>query len=66
MTTAELENPAKASPGVNTLVTNSNASEHSATMSERTLSAMKAIMVRAKVATTTTICPVGEAINSAA
>lgn len=65
ITTAEFEKPASASPGVSTLVTRSRAMELRATISERTLSAMKATMVRAKVNTTTETCPVGEAKNSA-
>ena len=57
ITTAELEKPARASEGVSTLVTSNRASEQSATMSDLTLSAMNAAMVRANVATTMMICP---------
>ena len=65
MTTAELEKPARASPGVSTLVTKSSAMELSATISERTLSAMNATIVRAKTVRTIPTCPAGEARASA-
>ena len=61
MTTAEFEKPARASPGVSTLVTSSRASELSATMSDLTLSAIKATMVRANTAITMATWPEGEA-----
>ena len=60
MTTAEFEKPARASLGVSTLVTSSNANELSATMSERTLSAIKATMVSRKTPMTMLTCPACE------
>ena len=60
MTTAELEKPASASDGVSTLVTSNSARELRATMSERTLSAMKATMVSPKMTRTVPTCPAGE------
>ena len=59
MTTALLEKPASASLGETMPVTSSAAVQHSAMMSERTLLAIKATIVTAKISSVSTTCVMG-------